>query len=354
MFYRWRRLDSEGRRRVWLLFAWYSGLMVCGSCFGAATWVARMIAVMNSLKGDDAKLNRNLVEAYALVSVSYSWRAAFNVTYAVEFLCLSAAKLMVLDRMSRFAAPRGSVLRKWWVGGGRIVMAIVVLGNAAGLAANIAGAVHLQKSSEFASAASFYFTANMTKVALQRLQSSRDSYQFADSILSVQSSCEVVVLLVIVAAFIVGGVLCTRHFRFALGVLDSAGADMASGMMLRRSTVDLAKSLGRQMRKEVVATAALVFVAFVLRSVVSTMLAVARQYQDSANVCPGVDSICDASCTNEFTHLLQWNAYTPEFRPMVALISSPLTLLVALWGITSKFTLQSKQRSTVHLKPRAS
>jgi hypothetical protein len=38
-------------------------------------------------------------------------------------------------------------------------------------------------------------------------------------------------------------------------------------------------------------------------------------------------------------------AYTPEFRPMIELVSSPLALLVALWGMTSKATLQLMKSS---------
>ncbi len=39
----------------------------------------------------------------------------------------------------------------------------------------------------------------------------------------------------------------------------------------------------------------------------------------------------------------QWLFYTPEFQLIVELISSPLTLLVALWGMTSKHTLRLMQ-----------
>jgi hypothetical protein len=39
--------------------------------------------------------------------------------------------------------------------------------------------------------------------------------------------------------------------------------------------------------------------------------------------------------------LQTWNDYTPEFFFIVVLISSPLTLLVALWGMTSRQTLQA-------------
>ena len=92
-----------------------------------------------------------------------------------------------------------------------------------------------------------------------------------------------------------------------------------------------------------VITTAVVFVAFVVRSVQSTMLAVARQLQDGADGqrrCPGV-TFCDPSCFNEFTHIQQWAVRTPEFQVTIVLVSSPLTLLVALWGMTSKQTLEA-------------
>ena len=90
-----------------------------------------------------------------------------------------------------------------------------------------------------------------------------------------------------------------------------------------------------------VVTTAVVFVAFVVRSVQSTMFALARQLQDSARNCPGVMSPCDPSCHNVFTHIQQWAVRTPEFQVTVVLVSSPLTLLVALWGVTSRQTLHA-------------
>ncbi len=36
-----------------------------------------------------------------------------------------------------------------------------------------------------------------------------------------------------------------------------------------------------------------------------------------------------------------WMTYTPEFQLTIVLVSSPLALLVALWGMTSKLILQT-------------
>ena len=71
------------------------------------------------------------------------------------------------------------------------------------------------------------------------------------------------------------------------------------------------------------------------------MRAVSAQLRDIGKTCPGVTSICDASCTNVFTHMSVWMNYTPEFQMMVVLVSSPLALLVVLWGMTPKQMLQT-------------
>ena len=90
-----------------------------------------------------------------------------------------------------------------------------------------------------------------------------------------------------------------------------------------------------------VVTTVVVFVAFVVRSVQSTINAVTRQLQNRGNQCPGVTDLCDPSCHNVFTLIFWWTLFTPEFQVTIVLVSSPLTLLVALWGMTSRQTLQA-------------
>jgi choline-glycine betaine transporter len=101
----------------------------------------------------------------------------------------------------------------------------------------------------------------------------------------------------------------------------------------------------RELRRQIVVTTLVVFVAFVVRSVHSTMFAVARQLQDVARTCPGVTSLCDPSCYDVFTLMFVWILNTPEFQATVVLVSSPLTLLVALWGMTSRQMLQTMKSS---------
>jgi hypothetical protein len=167
MLYLWWMMEEEGRRRVWRLYGRFCGLMVCGSCFGLATWAARMMHLMNEFNANDAGSRGGLIQQMSLDALAFSWFAVFLLTYAIEFLCLSAARLMVLDRVSDFAAGQDDGSRKRWAAGGRVVMAVVVLGNVVGLTANVAAAVHIQRAAEAASAASaLLFAANGTRPLL--------------------------------------------------------------------------------------------------------------------------------------------------------------------------------------------
>ncbi len=210
-------------------------------------------------------------------------------------------------------------------------MAVVLLGNAVGLAANIAAAVHSQRAAEAASTASALFAANSTQAALESFSLSQTEVALAISIAAVQSFCEVAVLLLIVAAFVVAGVVCARRMvLYTRQVAYNGDLDVAVAV----------QDGGKWQRLQHLGTTAFVFVAFVVRSTQSTMFAVARQLQDVATRCPGVTGFCDPSCHNVFTHISQWAAYTPEFQTTVVLVASPVALLVALWGVTSRYTLQ--------------
>ncbi len=303
--------------------------MAFGSCFGAATWVLRMLQFSYYIKG---LRSSDVIDQYSMLALSYSYRPSFTVTYAIEFLCLSVAKLLVLDRMSDFSAPESDSLRRrvllaWWC-----VLAGVVLGNSIGLLTNIVAAVFYQKAANAISAASSYYIAGNISIGNDYYQSHREELQRAFSISSVQMFCEVAVLLLIVSAFAAAGVMCALRISSSVRLLNATGAAATSEAVVS----------GRRLRLQVVLTTAAVFVAFVLRSVFSTMYAVAYELQNSGNSknCDVGLSLCDDQCFNVYTHILQWMSLTPEFQLMIVLLSSPVALLVALWGMTSKMALR--------------
>ena len=123
-----------------------------------------------------------------------------------------------------------------------------------------------------------------------------------------------------------------------VAVVGSACAECIISSLLDATSAAVAPS--RQLRRQIVGTAAFVFVTFLLRAVFSTMNALANALQNDAAGCANP---CDPSCYNVWSLMSYWLQFTPEFQLSVELISSPLALLVALWGMTSKHTLRLMQ-----------
>jgi hypothetical protein len=283
-------------------------------------------------------------------SLSSQWAAVFHLCYALDFLCLSLAKLMVLDRMQHFAASKSHDVQARWLRARKIVIGAVVTCNLVGLAGNTAACVRFAQAASLFTDAASAFKTSRSRDALDLLDHATRMQQEADATESVQLFCEVAALLIIIVAFITVGLVCARVFKHAIGLLRKAGIETA---MLGTATAQsdlLAKhavSEGERLRRRIVYTVAVVFVTFVLRAVFSLMNASADAFQNISAGCPA----CDSSCHNVYTLIKYerrrcaaasascscrcryWILYTPEFRLLVVLISTPITLLVALWGM---------------------
>jgi hypothetical protein len=331
MFYLWWRMGREDRQRAWRLYGWYCGLMMCGSCFGAVAWASNMM-VMEDVMSSGAS---------SISSSRSSWLGVHIVTYAIEFLCLSAAKLLVLDRMLEFAAPAGASVWRHWGSVGLVVIAVVVLCNLTGLAACVGAAILQKKNHDAFSTAMSYAAANSTAKA---------SEYFADAIkegiafhitYTVQKICEVVALMLIITAFLSAGALCARRIGVALRRLLAAITirTFYNQSQAESPVLSDAMDMGKALRLKTLGIAAVVFAAFLLRSVLSIMFAVSSAYfsaeEQPISKCPGVESFCDACYEFHFL-IANWMFFTPEFRPTVVLISSPLVLVVVLWSMTTK------------------
>ncbi len=252
MFLLWWRMDKSERPHVWHLYGWFTGLMFLSSGMGAVAWASYLrflVAFYTALAAKDPVV---ICDKFSEAQLG---RSAFFVLYAVEFLCLSAANLMVLDRMAEFAFAKGSdaMLRRLVVGR-RLVMAAVVACNVAGLCGNALAGVYFKESADLYSAAAIEYASNNSRVARSvRLQGRRKN-EMASSSASVQQFCEVAVLVIIIIAFAGVGIASARRVSSAL-----------------RSAPDTVSAMGRQLRLQIVATTAFVFGTFLLRSVFSIM-----------------------------------------------------------------------------------
>jgi hypothetical protein len=347
MLLRWLRMDNDARRRLtaWRFYGWFCALMVCGSCVGAVTWVAYLQALENNFKANDV-VDSGIIgwqQRAAYVAISYRWNAAFIVTYAIEFMCLSTAELMVLDRMIDFVVPASGVVRRKWMWAARIVLGVVVVGNMVGVAGNIAAATYFKRSADLWSEAFTYYASNSSAGGYEHVLLGRQQYNTALSVAAVQSFCEVAVLLLIVAAFVVVGVACARHIGVTLRGVQRIGATYNRSHAPSPIFAEAVEQ-GQKLQLRIAVSVAIVFVAFVLRSAYSTLYAVANYLQDTGNrACSNAPLRWCDPCYNVFMHMAWYLHRTPEFRLVIILISSPLALLVALRGMTDKVIAQREQ-----------
>jgi hypothetical protein len=215
-------------------------------------------------------------------------------------------------------------------------MVCLVLGNSVGLAANIAAAVHHQKAAVAMSTASAFYAANNTQDGDGFYSLSEEESLRGNSIVFVQLTCENAVRFLIVIAYVAAGVLSARRVSLALRGVEKKRAvqtfynpGQAEPPVFKEATTQ-----GKSLRLRVVGTTAFIFVAFVVRAVYALMYSLAT-VQGVEEKCYS----CDASCSDG-TLFLVWIDGTPELLYVVVIISSPLPLLVALWGMTPKAMLR--------------
>jgi hypothetical protein len=317
-------MKDEDWPRVWVLYGWFSGLMCVGSVFGAVTWAFWMQALVANFTANFTP-GLSPAQAQSLNAQGQYWSAAFYVPYAIEFLCLSVAKLLVLHRMADFSVPKSDGLSRRLAVWGRVVMAAVVVGNVVGLCGNVAAAVLSKQVGDLDNAAGAAFAANSTEAGNAIDVQANQKNTVANDAASVQQFCEVAVLLLIIVACAVVGAACARRIRSAQQLHDAL-ADISSA-----TGAAAAAPAWRRVRWRILGTAAFVFVTFLLRAVSSTTNALANALQIQVFTC---NNYCDPACSNVWTVIQEWLQLTPEFQLIVVLISSPLALIVALWGMT--------------------
>jgi hypothetical protein len=127
---------------------------------------------------------------------------------------------------------------------------------------------------------------------------------------SCASIVEVTVLCFIISAFTCVGILCGRRFR----------------------AVTVSSNALRYLQRQVFTTVLFVFFTFIVRAAMTSTLAWMQYTGDSLNrECAPCDS-----CQSPQSIATLFMFANPEIYAAVIFVSSPLTLLVALWGMTSR------------------
>ena len=161
--------------------------------------------------------------------------------------------------------------------------------------------------------------------------SASDALSDGISVAGYGSICEGCSLVIMLVSFLAAGVLCIRRFYFYSATASSA------------------TEAGRQIKKvrlQIIVTVSTVFVTFLMRSVYAAALAASRRDSRIATPfaanpqCEHFFSFCDR-CQEVGLIVQSWLYLCPAFSFTVFLLSSPVTILVSLWGMTPDSILQS-------------
>jgi hypothetical protein len=151
------------------------------------------------------------------------------------------------------------------------------------------------------------------------------------------SICEGCSLVIMLVSFVAAGILSIRRFY--------KGSTLVAG---RRNN---------KVRRQIIITVTVVFVTFLIRSVYAAVLAASRRgtIASAFGVNPqcgqGVNIFCDPC--QELGFIVQsWLFLCPAFPFTVFLLSSPVTILVALWGMTSDHLKLELRKKTARFESR--
>jgi hypothetical protein len=274
------------------------------------------------------------------------WLAVFEVVYPFTVCFLVVSKLLVLDRLIEFSKLKAGVAGSRWVQFGRVLLAVVVIGSVIGLISNIVGAVFFCQAAD-----SYSLLAAVNSSGLDTFDERREKYEMAKAqiaqgtrAVSVHFLFEFVVMILVVASFVSAGVASIRRIRYALsrsGVtqavpMSPVRSERAASIRLSPAAAgpDVA-ARGRELQRQIVVTCSVVFLAFLIRAAHSGMTVIASAAQNVDTDCGQYGDTRCRVCNNAYANMLMWLLYTPQFYFAVALVSQPIALLVALWGMTS-------------------
>ena len=267
--------------------------------------------------------------------------AAFYLLYPFELGFVVSAQLLVLHRLQKLSMI-GSARQHAWLICRRVLLALVATFNVIGVAGNVVAAVYFIQAADAESQAADAWASNSSATASGYELVGRQRKSTAAAAAAAQRFCEMIVLLLIIIAFLVVGINSSRIITSALRTLTiaegKASSLVGSAGTKNRQMISEASSEGRLLQRKIVLTFAFVFLTVFVRSVFSVMFAVALAFQDSGKACS--KSVCDR-CYNTYSHITFWILYIPVFQQVVMLFASPLSLLVALWGMSGVKTLEN-------------
>jgi len=322
---------GDRRKKAWPLYGRFVLLLVFASIAGSIYSGASMSfkdTVFQSEQFHNENQNRLSFKEYrskqaSLYAEAYSWNAVAAIFYGFKVLFMFSAKIQIMDRLVFFSylMPSPSLTQQYR---DRVLKIqdcffyFIYFSCAAGCCLLFAQAYHDQlSSSKFFDASKAY---NEGNIGLGN-QSYTDAFKFRDEgefIRSFQLILEGCVLAFIVLVFVIVGGRCIMRIH----------------RQMQRSLLNPSKDTD-DLQLKMYCTVGVVFVSFLIRSAFILYLAALSSSINSRECVFNPQCKRCGSCQCSWRHLYVWNEYTPQLETAINLVSSPVTLLAVLWGMTS-------------------
>jgi hypothetical protein len=312
MMVRWRSIADPQRAVLWQSYGTLNALACAAAGASIAETSFNMVFLSNLFTAEDpliastqssAARHRNF---YAPASIAY---AGFMMCYSLHFLIVCFAKLLVLFRLLGFAAGVAKLQRKAAVIRRLRIVRILLLVFVSvvcvtGCAACVIVAVDYSQLSALQLSLAAALERNITMPGYSAAAGGllESGARWA----GVMTTCEVVVLPVIIAAFAMTGLYCTR-----IRVVMQSSSEPSS----------IESNETNQVKMQVAITVSLVFVTLLVRAAYSFILAYASFtsaiVQTPACVADGaLDNACTNECRTVGFVIKNWMLYTPTFRSL--------------------------------------
>ena len=209
----------------------------------------------------------------------------------------------------------------------RVVLCVVLVVNAVAVAASLASTAYYSLAAGAEASAAAAFSSNQTEAGESLLLDVKRHARVGNTCVGVMHSFHISCLLVIMTAFAGAGVFVAvriRHFLAGVGLGQSTSAARSARYLLLQTCI----------------TVAVVFATFLIRTAFETVIALGDFYNFDSSSCHSC-----APCQSEYSLIKVWIINVPEVQSIVIALAEPLTLLVALWGMTSERCARLLNRS---------
>jgi hypothetical protein len=289
----------------------------------------------------------------SLNAESRYYTTAEYIFYPFEMASVILALMLVLHRVKGFAFGTHQARTEQQQRVKRIVvrsfvgaiLSLIVLS----ICSCFAASAYFHKGASLNAAAASAFALDDAAEGNELRQEARETQSRGDAVIAIARWADVCMLLMTVAAFVAMTVLCSKVFAAALRTLFAAekkmtemmetspGPAAAGSIAQGRKLIVDASNEGRVLKRKIITTFTFAFLSLILRTVLTLIYALASSGQNNSNTC--AFSYC-ATCKNVWSNVHGWLLYTPSFQMIAVLVSSPVAMMVSLWGMSGVGALE--------------